>query len=445
MVSKVEGNEDRGDGCQGVGASHITAELGEPAPGDPREGRGRRITEPLEGKMAGTLSPDGVSTKLQRVAKLSRDKPGVVWTTLAHLIDIDVLREAYRLTRKNGAVGVDGQTAGEYAENLETNLRSLLDRFKSGSYKAPPVLRVHIPKGDGNQTRPIGIPTFEDKVLQRAVAMVLEAVYEQDFLDCSYGFRPGRSPHQALEYLRNELWKMYGGFVLEADLRSFFDTLNHDRLRKILDKRVRDGVIRRAIDKWLKAGALERELIERSDTGTPQGGVISPILSNIFLHEVLDTWFESEVKPRLSGPSFLVRFADDFVLVFADLRDAQRVTAVLPKRMARFGLEIHPDKTRLVNFKHPNWCGHKRLGKPPGKPDSFDLLGFTHFWGKTRKEGKWITKRRTARKRLSRALKRVAMWCRTHRHLPLKDQWKLLSLKLRGITSTLALPAMARA
>ena len=294
--------------------------------------------------MSGTSSPESVSTRLQRVAKLSREAPGMVWTTLAHLIDIELLKEAYRLTRKNGAVGVDGQTAQEYAENLEDNLKSLLARFKSGTYKAPPVRRVHIPKGDGKKTRPIGIPTFEDKVLQRAVVMVLESVYEQDFLDCSFGFRPGRSPHQALEYLRNELWKMRGGFVLEVDLRSFFDTLDHGHLRKILDKRVRDGVMRRAIDKWLKAGVLEGGAITRNDTGSPQGGVVSPILSNIFLNEVLDRWFEHEVKPRLYGPAFLVRYADDFVVVFADLRDAQRVLEVLPKRLGRFGLEIHPDK-----------------------------------------------------------------------------------------------------
>ena len=433
MVFEAEDNEGRGEGRQGFGASHSTVEAGEPAPGDPVEGRGCRIMEPLEGKMTGTSSPENVSTKLQRVAKLSREKPEMVWTTLSHLIDIDLLREAYRLTRKNGAVGVDGQTAREYADNLESNLQSLLARFKSGRYKAPPVLRVHIPKGDGGkQTRPIGIPTFEDKVLQRAVVMVLESVYEEDFLDCSYGFRPGRSPHQALEYLRNELWRMRGGFVLEVDLRSFFDTLDHGHLRNILDKRVRDGVIRWVIDKWLKAGVLEGRVIERSDLGTPQGGVVSPLLSNIFLHEVLDTWFKKEVKPRLNGPAFLVRYADDFVLVFADLRDAQRVMAVLPKRMGRFGLALHPDKTKLVNFKHPAWCGYKRPGSVPGKPGSFDLLGFTHFWGKSRNKGKWITKRKTARKRLTQALKKVAAWCRINRHLPPVMQHRQLSLKLRG-------------
>ena len=432
VVSEVEGNEDQGEGWQGVGAFHITVELGEPAPGDPGEGRGRRIMEPLEGKMAGTSSPENVSTKLQRVAKLSREAPDMIWTTLAHLIDVEFLSEAYRLTRKSGAVGVDGRTAQDYAENLEDNLENLLALFKSGSYKAPPVRRVHIPKGDGEQTRPIGIPTFEDKVLQRAVAMVLESVYEQDFLDCSFGFRPGRSAHQALEYLRNGLWNMHGGHVLEVDLRSFFDTLDHGQLRKILDKRVRDGVIRRAIDKWLKAGVLEEGVVVRNDIGTPQGGVISPLLSNIFLNEVLDRWFESVVRPRLRGRGLLVRYADDFVLAFSRLDDVDRVLDVLPKRMGRFGLKLHPNKTRLVNFKHPAWRGCGRNDKHSGKLDSFDLLGFTHFWAKSFKTGKWIIKRKTARKRLSQALKGISVWCRFKRHLPLPEQHRHLSLKLMG-------------
>ena len=213
--------------------------------------------EPLERKMTGTRGSDEVSTKLQRIAELARNVPGRVLTTLAHYIDIEWLREAYRLTRKDGAVGVDGQTAHEYAANLEENLRSLLERFKSGSYRAPPVRRVHIPKGDGRKTRPIGIPTFEDKILQRAVTMVLNAVYEQDFLDCSYGFRPNRSAHQALETLWKGLMDVGGGWIIDADIKSFFDELDHGHLRSFLDQRVRDGVLRRMIGKWLKAGVLE--------------------------------------------------------------------------------------------------------------------------------------------------------------------------------------------
>ena len=277
----------------------------------------------------------------------------MVWTTLAHHIDLELLREAYRLTRKDGATGVDGQTAQEYEENLEENLKTLLERLKSGTYQAPPVRRVYIPKGDGKKSRPIGIPTFEDKILQRAVVMVLEAVYEQDFLECSYGFRPCRSAHQALAALWQELMRVGGGFVIELDIEKFFDTLDHRHLREFLDKRVRDGVIRRVIGKWLKAGVLEGGEVQETESGTPQGGVISPLLANIFLHEVLDKWFEQEVKPRMKGSAFLVRYADDALMVFSLEKDAKRVMAVLAKRFGRFGLSLHPEKTRLVDFRRP--------------------------------------------------------------------------------------------
>src|SRR6266699_6541394 len=235
-----------------------------------------------------------VSTKLERIATRAREAPTMVLRTLAHHIDVDWLKEAHRLTRKDGAKGVDGMTADEYSRDLESNLRSLHERAKMGTYRAPPVRRVNIPKGDGRM-RPIGIPTFEDKILQRAVAMVLEAVYEQDLLDCSYGFRPHRSAHQALEVLRDGVMTMGGGWVLEVDIRSFFDTLDHGQLRTILRKRVQDGVLLRLIGKWLHAGVMEDGDVTYPDSGTPQGGWISPLLANVFLHEVLDTWFENEV------------------------------------------------------------------------------------------------------------------------------------------------------
>src|SRR6185437_5985064 len=231
---------------------------------------------PSEGKMPGTPSPDPISTRRRRIPELARRSPQMAFTTLAHHIDIDWLKEAYRRTRKDGAVGVDGQTAQDYAVDLEGNLRSLLDRAQSGRYRAPPVRRVHIPKGTGSETRPIGIPTFEDKVLQRAVAMVLEAVYEQDFLDCSYGFRPGRSAHQALQALWLQTTRFAGGWILDVDVRKFFDTLDHGRLREILRRRVLDGVLLRLVDKWLAAGVLEDGGITYPDAGSPQGGVISP-------------------------------------------------------------------------------------------------------------------------------------------------------------------------
>lgn len=390
------------------------------------------VEELLEGKMQGRPSPDSVSTKLQKVAKLARQAPQMAMTTLAHHIDREWLYEAYRRTRRDGAVGVDGRSAREYEANLDENLRDLLERFKSGRYFAPPVRRVRIPKGDGKKTRPIGVPTFEDKVLQRAVAMVLEAVYEQDFSDCSYGFRTGRSAHDALEALWEGLMKMGGGWVLDLDVASFFDELSHQHLRQILDQRVRDGVLRRAIDKWLKAGVLEGGQLHHPAAGTPQGGVISPLLANIYLHEVLDQWFETMVEPRMKGKAMLVRYADDAVMAFTLEEDARKVLEVLPKRFGKYGLRLHPEKTRLVQFRRPRRGGSGRRGDTDdGHPGSFDLLGFTHFWGKSRR-GRWVVKRKTAKGRFRRALKNVAQWCRMYRHARLTDQHRMLCRKLQG-------------
>ncbi|HYA45900.1 MAG TPA: reverse transcriptase domain-containing protein, partial [Acidimicrobiales bacterium] len=288
--------------------------------------------------MAGIPGSGTISTKRERIATLAREAPTLAFTSLSHHIDIEWLREAYRLTRKNGAPGVDGQTAADYEGHLEANLQSLLERAKSGSYSAPPVRRVHIPKGSGTgETRPIGIPAFEDKVLQRAVVMVLECIYEQDFLDCSFGFRPGRSAHQALKAFWNQTMGMRGGWVIEVDIRKFFDTLDHIQLRTFLSQRVRDGVLTRLIGKWLNAGVMEDGAIQYPASGSPQGGVVSPLLANVYLHEVLDTWFEAEVKPRLRGQAHLVRYADDAVICFSLEEDARRVMAVLPRRFGKYG------------------------------------------------------------------------------------------------------------
>lgn len=409
---------------------------------DPVEGRGCQCMEPRKGQMAESPSSTTVSTKLQRIATLARQAPDMAFTTLAHHIDVEWLREAYRRTRKDGAVGVDGQTAQQYEQGLEANLQSLLDRAKSGSYRAPPVRRVHIPKGDG-RTRPIGIPTLEDKVLQRAVAMVLEAVYEQDFLPCSYGFRPGRSAHQALDTLWRQLMKTRGGWVLEVDIQSFFDTLEHAQLRALVQQRVQDGVLLRLIGKWLNAGVLEKGVVSHPDKGTPQGGVISPLLANVYLHEVLDVWFARDVKPRLRGNAELVRYADDFVICFEVEDDARRVWDVLGKRFAKYGLTLHPTKTRLLPFRPP--APSSTDGKDKGKgTGSFDLLGFTHFWGKSR-QGKWVVKRKTARSRLKRSLKAVAEWCRKWRHLPLTLQHTALTRKMRGHYAYFGITGNARA
>lgn len=381
--------------------------------------------EPEGGKVPEPLASESTSTKLNRIAELARKAPDMAIRSLAHHVDAEFLHEAFRRTRKGGAVGVDGQTAAGYAEALEENLQSLLERFKSGRYRAPPVRRAYIPKDDGSR-RPLGIPTLEDKVLQRAVTMVLDAVYEQDFLPCSYGFRPGRSAHQALDVLWKGLMSMGGGWVLDVDIKGFFDHLDHGHLRAFLDQRVKDGVIRRSIDKWLKAGVLEDGSVKHPDEGTPQGGVISPLLANIFLHEVLDKWFEKTVKPQLKGRASLIRYADDFVITFEREDDARRVLAVLPKRLGKYGLTLHPEKTRMVPFNRP-----PKGGDGGTRPDTFDFLGFTHYWAKSRK-GNPVVKRKTAKSRLARTFRRITEWCKRHRHDPIAEQRLKLIRKLKG-------------
>lgn len=382
--------------------------------------------------MTGTSGSESISTKLRRIAELAKQMPEKALYSLNHYIDLEWMREAYRRTRKDGAPGVDGQTAQAYAADLDANLSRLLDRAKSGTYRAPPVRRVHIPKGDGKETRPIGIPTFEDKVLQRAAAMVLEAVYEQDFLDCSYGFRPSRSPHRALVALREPLMEIHGGFVIELDIRKFFDTVDRSRLREMLRRRVRDGVLLRLIGKWLHAGVLEEGKLSYPDAGTPQGGVVSPLLANIYLHEVLDTWFHRDVRPRMRGRAFLVRFADDAVLCFEREDDAKRVLDVLPKRFGKYGLTLHPEKTRLVRFARPPYHLEGRRRAPrAARPGTFDFLGFTHLWARSQR-GFWVIKRQTAANRFRRKLRDITVWCARHRHEPVAKQHATLGAKLRG-------------
>jgi group II intron reverse transcriptase/maturase len=370
-----------------------------------------------------------VSTERQRIVQTAR-KFSEPLTSLNQYITVPWLIEAYKRTRKNGAAGIDDQTGADYASNLEENLEDLCNRARSGSYFAPPVKRAWIPKGSGSEElRGIGIPTFEDKVLQRAVTMILEPIYEQEFSESSYGFRPTRSPHQAIEKIRSTIIRMGGGFVLEVDIRKFFDELDHRHLREIMRLRINDGVINRLIGKWLNAGVLDKANITYPKGGAPQGGVFSPLASNIFLNYVLDKWFEETVKPRLLGKAELVRFADDFVLLFKVKEDALRVEDVLGKRLGRFGLRIHPDKTRLIEFPRPSYGkiqGDKRVSET-----SFSFLGFTFYWDLSRNR-KWIVKVKTAKDRLNRSIKEIAEWCRKYRHLPINDQCKELNLKLRG-------------
>lgn len=345
---------------------------------------------------------------------------------LSHHLDLCWMHEAYRRVRKSAAPGVDGQTVAGYGENLSENLRDLLTRVKSGSYQAPPVKRAYVPKNE-KEDRPIGLPTVEDKILQRAVAMILEPIYEEEFLPFSFGFRPGRSPHQALEYLRTQCFEQKVQWILEVDLRKFFDTVDHRQMQELLGRRVKDGVIGRLIAKWLKAGVWEKGTVSYPGEGTPQGGVISPLLSNIYLHEVLDKWFVESVQPACGGRTFMVRFADDFIMGFENLEDAQKVQRVIAKRFARYGLKINAEKTRMVRFGRPLRGGKKT----EEKPETFDFLGFTHYWGKSR-QGIPVVKKETAKGRFTRTLKTIKEWGWKNRHMALKEQQCKLNEKLRG-------------
>jgi RNA-directed DNA polymerase len=360
---------------------------------------------------------------------LARGNPEMAFYTLNQYLDYEWVRYAYECTRKDGAVGVDDQTAEDYAANLEQNLLNLVDQLKSGRYQAPPVRRHYIPKSDGSGERGLGIPCFADKVAQRAIVMLLEPIYEQTFLDCSYGFRPARSAHQALQAVRRAIMEQGGRWVLDVDLRKYFDSIDPAKLRECLDRRVTDGVVRRLIDKWLKAGVFEDGQVHYPETGTPQGGVISPCLANVFLHYVLDEWFADQVQPRLRGRSTLVRFADDFVAVLSCKDDAERVLRVLGKRMGKYGLQLHPDKTRLVDF---------RIKKPPTTAAGeaalatiFHFLGFVHVWGRSRK-GNIVVRQQTAKDRFARTLKALNEKCRRMRHEPLPDQHRQLRQTLKG-------------
>lgn len=378
--------------------------------------------------MARAPRPRTIPTKQARIAELARQMPETALFSLSHHIDLDWMREAYRRTNKRGAAGIDGVTASDVEDDLDTHLQTLIEGLKSMHYRAPPVRRVMIPKAGGKE-RPIGVPTLMDKVLQRAVHMVLEPLYEQDFYDFSYGFRPGRSAHDALQALDEALFTSGSPcWVLDVDVKSFFDTIDRRALRDLLKLRVADGPVIRAVGKWLRAGVMEGGVVHHPDRGTPQGGVISPLLANIYLHHVLDHWWVTEVLPRLRGKATLIRYADDFVMVMSSKEDADKVMAALPKRLGRYGLTIHPDKSRLIRFRRPRRDGGSDDGPRPG---TFDFLGFTHYWGKSRR-GKRIVKRRTARKRFARAAHAIHEWTKRHRHLPLAVQRDVLAQKLRG-------------
>jgi group II intron reverse transcriptase/maturase len=354
---------------------------------------------------------------------MARDD-GRVFTSLVHLIDVPLLRASFARLRKKVSAGIDGRTKEEYSEDLESNLAELHLRLREKRYRATPARRVRIAKESGGE-RVLSIPALEDKIVQGAASLLLQSIYEPVFYGFSYGFRQGRSPHEALEALWRELQRMGGGWIIDADIHGYFDHVPHGQLKEVLQRRVNDGGLLRLIGKWLKTGCVEGGMTFHPETGVPQGGVISPVLSNIYLHEVLDDWYAREVRPRLRGRSFLIRFADDFLICCELEHDARRVLDVLAKRLAVYGLQLHPEKTRLLCFKRP-----PREGGPGGE-GTFEFLGFTHHWGRSRR-GKWTVQRRTSARRSSRALSALEEWCKRNRHLPLHEQSQRLSLKLLG-------------
>jgi group II intron reverse transcriptase/maturase len=366
-----------------------------------------------------------MSTGLQKVAERAKREPAAKFHSLAYLIDEELLERAYARLSSNAAVGVDGITKEQYGQELEQNLRDLHERLRTKRYRHQPIRRVHIPKEKG-KSRPIGISTTEDKVVQNALREVLEAIYEQDFLPCSYGFRPRRSAHDAVRALTQAVGEGEANFILEMDIASFFDEVDRSQLVEMLQKRVVDGSMLRLIGKCLHVGVLDGTMLSRLDEGTVQGSTLSPLLGNVYLHYVLDLWFTEEVKPHLRGKAVLVRYADDAVFGFERQDDAERVKAVLEKRLARFHLRLSPDKTHLLDFRQPG----KSQGEGKG-PSTFDFLGFTWYWRRTRK-GRWSVACKTRRARLSRAIKAVADWCRSHRHKPVKVQHAALTRRIQG-------------
>jgi group II intron reverse transcriptase/maturase len=368
-----------------------------------------------------------MSTQLNRIAELAKADSSQRFLSLAHLLTPEALMEGFESLRRNASAGVDGVTYAEYEEQAAENILRLHDRLKRQQYRAQPLRRVYIPKENGKQ-RPISIPALEDKIVQRATVTVLNAVYEQDFLPCSFGFRPGRSAQDALDEVGRVICSGPVAYVLEADICGYFDAIVRSQLMEMVERRIGDSSLLRLIGKWLHVGVLEDGRLLMTQTGTGQGQVISPLLANVYLHHVLDAWFETVVKPRLRGVAYEVRYADDFILCFEYREDAERVHEALVKRFAKYGLTLHPEKTRLLEFGRSAWGRWSRGG---AVPDTFDFLGFTHICA-TSRQGRFTMHVRTMRTRLRRSVKAVWDWCKRHRHLPVGEQAAALNRKLRG-------------
>ena len=367
-------------------------------------------------------------TLLPLISEQARKEPNLKFTSLAHLLDEKFLLGCYLELGRDRASGIDGVSWQSYGEHLKENLVSLVRRMKAKQYRPKPAKRVYIPKNE-HEKRPLGLPALEDKIVQKGIARILEAIYEEDFLDCSYGFRPGRSCHDALRAVDQIIMKRPVNYVIEADIKSFFDNVSHNWLLKMLEVRIKDPSFLLLIRRFLKAGYVEEGQWVKTEQGTPQGGNLSPMLANIFLHYVLDLWFEKRIKPQAAGAVYLVRYADDFLIMTQRQSDSLTIKQVLRDRFDKFGLTLHPEKTRTISFSRKEPENARRQGR---KPYTFDFLGFTHYWCRTR-EGWYMLSRRTSTKRFRRACRAMNEWLRTMRNwCRTKMWWQILASKLRG-------------
>ena len=377
-----------------------------------------------------------MSTQLGQIAKKAKLDRQVRFTSLAHLLTPAFLKETWRMMNRKAASGIDGESTEQFASEMEERVEEICEQLRAGTYRAPPVRRVEIPKGPGKSgTRPLGIPTVADRLLQRAVARILEAVFEADFLDCSYGFRPGRNPHHALQALRLQIVTKKVSHVFEADIRSYFTRIDHQWLRRMLAHRIADPTILRLIAKWLQAGALRDGVFIAAEEGTPQGGPISPVLSNVYLHFTLDLWFEKKFKTQCRGEAYLVRFADDFVGCFQFQEDAQNFQRQLRERFAQFNLELAEDKTRLLLFGRFAAAMRGRHGL---RPETFEFLGLKHVCGMDR-SGRFALLRIPSTKSCRKFLARTRAWLLAHRHWRRREQQHHLKVMLRGFYQYFAL------
>jgi group II intron reverse transcriptase/maturase len=406
------------------------------------EPRGLTKGNPSEQTRFRTQSRGDLQQALERVRQAAMGDSGLQFTALwHHVYDIERLRKAYLELKRNATPGVDRVTWKSYGETLDANLTELSDRLKRGAYRAKPVKRAFIPKPDGGQ-RPLGVTTLEDKIVQRATTEVLNAIYEVYFLGFSYGFRPGRSPHQALDALAYGIQHTSVNWVLDADIRGFFDSIDHEWLLKFVEHRIRDERVLRHIKKWLNAGVLEEGKRIVQEEGTPQGASISPLLANIYLHYVFDLFAQHWRKHKAAGAMVIVRFADDFIVAFEHKSDAEAFLEELRERFAKFNLQLHPDKTRLIEFGRN--ADQNRRGRGEGKPESFDFLGFTHSCDKTKK-GKFIVLRQTIKKRMRRKLKAIKQWLREHLHDSVEQVGKHLRIVIQGHFQYFAVPRNGQA